>query len=491
MTPKGVRTGWGWDTNPKARGQRCAGFVGLASIPAVRYDARPDVPPGVGFAMLRFVISLVAVAMGTAALRADEPLPPGALLRLGDTRFLAGGAVARLEFSADGRQLTAWAGAAQAKTVWDTSTWEPFRVRDDVTQTGAVARFQPTSIPDSTRGVVIGEDGVAVIHDYRSGKDVVRLTGHHARASAVTVSPDGKRIATGSADGLVRVWDAETYRPVTTPTGHAAAVVHVEVSPDGRTALTTGRDGAARLWDLSNGRELRAFAAPDGIASFTRDGAAVRLRDGDRLVTRDVVTGLQILRSDAPMVDPFAFPKWLAGYAGLRAVVSTDGRCALVARPSGAVDVIELASGQVRRRLVHPGGCFDLCFTPDGRRLLSAGGDHSALVWGMRLQDVPLAADLKRETNALKLWERVCSADADVAYRAMARLAADPTAAVKIARMRLKTWTAADPVAETRAVELLEALDTADSRAFLKELAAGDPDATRTREAAAALSRAR
>src|SRR5439155_27122411 len=130
---------------------------------------------------------------------------------------------------------------------------------------------------------------------------------------------------------------------------------------------------------------------------------------------------------------------------------ASDGSCAVVGRCSGTVDVIELASGQLRRRLVHPGGWFDLCFTTDGRRLLSAGGDHGAIVWGMRLQDVPLTTELKRETNALKLWERMCGADADIAYLAMARLAADPAAAVKIARMRLKTWSVADAVAEVRA----------------------------------------
>ena len=172
-------------------------------------------------------------------------------------------------------------------------------------------------------------------------------------------------------------------------------------------------------------------------------------------------------------------------------MVTVDGRAAIVGHSSGSIDVIETVSGQVRRRLVHPGGCSDLTLTPDGRRLVSAGGDHSALVWGMRLRDVPLTAELKRETNALKLWERVGQADADIAYLAMARLAADPTAALKIARLRMKTWSVADVVAEVRAVELLEALDTPDSRAFLKELAAGDPDAIRTREASAAMFRLR
>ena len=38
-----------------------------------------------------------------------------------------------------------------------------------------MVRFGPASIPDTTRGVVIGNDGVAIVHDFRTGKDLVRL----------------------------------------------------------------------------------------------------------------------------------------------------------------------------------------------------------------------------------------------------------------------------------------------------------------------------
>src|SRR5581483_4106339 len=105
----------------------------------------------------------------------------------------------------------------------------------------------------------------------------------------------------------------------------------------------------------------------------------------------------------------------------------------------GGVELVEVATGRVRRRLAgHPGGCFDLTFTPDGRRLLSAGADHSALVWGVRVQDVPLSAELRRETNAARLWDQMTDADAAAAYAAMGRLAADPAAAVRMARLRLR-----------------------------------------------------
>jgi WD40 repeat protein len=443
--------------------------------------------------MDRRLLLIVAclVAGGSHPRLAADDLPPGASLRLGDARFLAGGAVERLEFSADARTLTAWTAPAgprdsRWKTAWDSVAWQPVRTADDVQLAGAVVRFQPTSIPNTTHGVVVGPDGGAVVRDFATGNDVVRLNGHHSRVTAVAVSPDGKRIATASADGLVRVWDAETFRPITSPKGHTAAVRRVEVSADGRTALTAAPDGTVRLWDLGTGRELRAFAATDCAAAFTADGAAVRLRDGERIATRDLVTGLEVVSKVEPRGDPFLMSRWLLGQLGKCVAVSPDGRTLVVGRRSGEVQLYETVTGQPRRWLGHAGGCFDLAFTPDGRRLLTAGGDHSALVWGVRVQDVPLPEALKRETSAARLWEWMTDGNAGLAYAAMARLATDPAATVRMARLRLRPGLLAEPVAEVRAVELLEAIETAEARTLLKELAAGDPGATRTREARAA-----
>ena len=168
--------------------------------------------------MLRRVVLLVVLVPTVAT--ADEPLPPGAVARLGDTRFLASGLVERLDFSADGKHLTAF--ARRTPTTWNLITWQPTRTTDDVFRTTAVVRVKPNSLPDSSRGVVIGDDGVAVVRDFETGKDVARLTGHFSKVTATVVSPDGKRIATGSADGLVRVWDSTTLRHWSNRAGTAA-----------------------------------------------------------------------------------------------------------------------------------------------------------------------------------------------------------------------------------------------------------------------------
>ena len=102
---------------------------------------------------------------------------------------------------------------------------------------------------------------------------------------------------------------------------------------------------------------------------------------------------------------------------------------------------------------------------------------------------MPLALDVKRETNASTLWDRMAYGSGKVSYSAMARLAADPLAAVKMARLCLKPGSAANPIADARAVELLEAIGSVEARVLLRELAEDETDAVRVLESRAALTR--
>jgi hypothetical protein len=423
----------------------------------------------------------------------DAALPPGSALRLGEARFRAGGPVSDLAFSEDSRELTSRVPIGDRTTrvtVWDAETGVALRTTAEPRR-AARARWSSTVIPDSTRGIVIDETGIAVVRDFAAKRDLVRLTGHFAPVSAVAVSPDGKRIATASTDGLIRVWDAATFRPVVETKGHTATVRSVDVSPDGRVVLTTGMDRTVRLWDLATGRELRAFATSgEKDATFAMNGAAVAIPADHRIVIRDLVTGLEVLSPVSRRSDPLAALTRLLRLCGLSLALSPDGRMLALGRSRGTIELYETATGQLRRRLTGPGpACCDLTFTPDGSKLLTAGADHSVLVWPVRIRDVALSLEWKRETNASRLWDRMTLGDAATAYLAMARLAADPAAVVKMARLRLAPGQTSNSIGDIRTIELLEAVRTAESRAILRELAGDESEPARSRGARVALAR--
>lgn len=436
------------------------------------------------------------IALALLVVSAVDSLPPGAVLRLGDPRFRAPGEVRHLRFSADGAVLTGWALGPHGElrpVAWDAATGFP---------TPAIPERSPPEVAEGTtpairlggnRVLTAGPGNAGRVWDATTERQLALLAGHAAPVTAVTVSGDGKRIATGSADGLVRVWDAASFRPLSDPCGHASAVRTIRLSADGKRVLTTGDDGTARVWDLGRGKELRALSTA-GPAELTADALGVIVPAGGVMI-RDVLTGLEVIPDHPPEL-PKPTLSELLGRLGFALAVSPDQRTMAIARCDGTIGLYETATGQRRRDLPgHGVPCHVLAFTRDGSRLLTGGADHSVLVWDVRVQAVRLPESVKQETRAAKHWATLTTGPADEAYLAMARFAVEPAAAVKMARMRLKpaTTTETDTVtrlADIRAIELLEALGTPESREFLAELAGGVPGAWRTQEAKRALGRA-
>ena len=232
-------------------------------------------------------VALIALQIAQSV----DPLPPGAILRLGDPRFRADGPVRHLRFSADGRVLHGWVAGpddVMRPIAWDSAERPPTHQRD---------RFEPPDFrrmpsrrcgSNGNRVLTAGPGRAGIVWDADSRKELARLGGHFGEVRAVAASPDGNRLATGGADGLVRIWDAETYVPLPGPRGHTGPVRSVQFSADGSRALTTGEDRTARVWDLATGRELRTFAA-DSAIDLNAAGTGVIVREGATAKIRDVL----------------------------------------------------------------------------------------------------------------------------------------------------------------------------------------------------------
>ncbi len=389
----------------------------------------------------------------------------------------------------------------------------------------------PTAIAisaDGARIVTTDEYGLIRVWDAKTLRPVHEVTGHRAPVESAELSPDGKRLLTWAPDKTMRLWEVATGAelraftgsdPTFTPDGTGILFstadrlmardfqTGLEVplpgdmkklepstaifSPDGKSVLTCGRL-TCEMWEWPSGKkrftwkpaatpgEFEPGFSPDGSAIFEHPTSPKRYdaKTGKELPPAKVDDGVKI-KDTTYALSP-------------RGGVSASWRW----EQPNEICLYESASGQVRRVFTgHRGDVQILGFTPDGMKLLTAGGDHTVLVWDVRLQNVPLPDAIKKETNAAKLWDTLATGKADAAYLAMARLAREPDTAVKMAKMRLKPAAKGDRESDTsnltdaRAVELLEALDTADARALLKELAAGHADAFRTQEAKRALER--
>lgn len=418
--------------------------------------------------------------------------------------------VRHAELSPDGKRLLTWAEDETVR-LWDMATGKELRAF-----AGAVGmwtderplEYEPcaTFTPDGT-AVVYRTKARPVARDIQTGLEVP-LPGDMTDLAArfAVFAPDGKAVLTWNEHGrgnyLFEVWDWPSGKK-RFAADDVKAVGAPGFSPDGAAVFMRATDPSR--WDAKTGKGLPP-AWKDDREHKVHPLLALRPNPRHLLHNPEVDGSLRVIESGTgTAVARFRLVMgvdedmrtYLIGVWGI-ALSPAGGQFAVSFgfEPEGSL-LCEAATGQLRRELRgHRGAVRVLGFTPDGTKLLTAGEDHTVLVWDVRLRAVPLPDTLKRETNAAKLWDALATGSAKDAYLAMARLAREPDAALKLAKMKLKPAakgdadTDATTLTDARAVELLEALGTDESRALLKELAAGAADAFRTQEAKRALQRA-
>lgn len=284
-------------------------------------------------------------------------------------------------YSPDGRRIVSGSGdefAAEPDTtlrVWDADTGALLRTLSGHWHPVLACAFSL----DGRRIVSGSEDGTVRIWDAESGAELAKLVGHTGSVEGCAFSPDGRRIASwGSgrriaswgSDHSIKVWDASRTEG-STPARHGGSVLSCAFSADGRQVVSGSRDGTLKLWDADSGTELRSLNRHTGSVQACAFSA-----DGRRVVSAS---------ADGP-VDPWS------------AEVLEDR----------TLKVWDTESGATLRTLAgHPGWVRACAFSPDGRRIVSGGGDaHQFFL---------------TEDRTLRIWD----ADAGTALQTLAGHTAD------------------------------------------------------------------
>jgi len=275
-----------------------------------------------------------------------------------------GGPVRALAVSPDGRFLLS-GSFDQSAILWALDqgrALQVLRFHDGAVNAAA-------ALPDG-RFVTAGEDGRLAVWD-GSGTEPVRVIAAHAGPVAgLAVSPDGRFIASASWDATARV-TALAGGEARALKGHLGNVNAVAFLPDGRIA-TAGYDATLRLWPAGEGEPvLRTLPSPLNALVAARDGElAVAGADGAlRLLTGEGETRATVETGPTPII---------------ALALSPDGTRIAAASIAGGVAVVERASAKILFHLVGPGlPVWSLAFTPNGRELLTGGGDRVVRRWSM------------------------------------------------------------------------------------------------------------
>jgi WD40 repeat protein len=133
--------------------------------------------------------------------------------------------------------------------------------------------------------------------------------------------------------------------------GHLAKITDIAFTPDGRQLVSASDDKTVRVWDLQAGKTVRVIRGQIGPGQEGKIYTMALSPDG----------------------------RWLAvgGYLG-----RIEGRDNMAGDDVYKIRLYDFATGKLEGLLAgHRNVVFRLAFSPDGRKLISSGGDNAAIVW--------------------------------------------------------------------------------------------------------------
>jgi WD40 repeat protein len=237
-----------------------------------------------------------------------------------------------------------------------------------------------------------------------TGKEILRFSGDHSVVSQVAFAPDGKTIA--GAYGLdVIIWDAATGKLLRKFPGNPGSIMCLawSPSPDAKSIAVGGGDNTVRLFDAATGNLIRTFDKDDSWTNrvaFSPDGKHLASSSVDWLrvhgdVRRlfpgyvsiwDTATGKRIHHLDR------GGSVRRKSYTGLSEVAfSTDLTLVAFAGWDGRLEVWDIAAAKKRCDFAWNGrGSF--AFTPGSKSLVIVAEDASIGLWdantGKHLRDL-------------------------------------------------------------------------------------------------------
>jgi len=329
---------------------------------------------------------------GKEQLRKDlygDPLPPGAVARMGTLRFRQPGCCLHVAYSPDGKLLAS--GWDEGIAVWDVATGKRvafFQARDYMPPP-----TEQTPFP-SVASLAFSLDGRYLAAGFRHGRgarvwEVVtgklsfRLSEWYESLDFVAFTTDGRGVFTGDSHEIrlsevttakeLRRWVVPPEGDLSAPSRRGDGFGCKALSPDGKTlaAVTHSPRMALWLWDTATGKECRRLDGVMNRFAFGPDSMTLAVsftkKAQDQIVLLDVATGKEIRawnRAREPLHDHDP-------------AFSPDGKT--LAADGWLWDVI---TGKAVRRIVddHERSVYNVSFAPDGKTL-AVGRGNSIAFW--------------------------------------------------------------------------------------------------------------
>jgi WD40 repeat protein len=310
--------------------------------------------------------------------RHGDPLPDGAVARLGSERFFHPFGLSCLAFSPDSRVLVAAGHAEKGLSLrfWEIATGRQiasFAIEPNHTSIGRMLLWGVQFAPDGKHLAINTVSGIDIVN-WRAGRTIRSFGSGDVISCAF--SPDGNLVVGGSlladGQGAIRVWEFVTGRELTPFRDAGGSLRRLRFAPDGRRLLSgptrlpsrgdhQGQRGSISIWDVESRKKLHEIDHDSPKVAFSPDGATIAYeKDGIRIV--DALTGTERTRLAARDAS-IAF--------------SPDGRSIISWEPAQGLQLWNVATGRQIRRFTGPIGPASALagFSPDGKLLAMMCGE--------------------------------------------------------------------------------------------------------------------
>jgi WD40 repeat protein len=322
-----------------------------------------------------------------------NPLPDGAIARMGAVWLRQREPNVGAAFSPDGKTLAVVTGGNEGRGIylWDLTTGKERKLPGDKLGWFRAVAFSP----DGKTLATSSSDTAVILWNPATGERIHQIAGHPTQVRSFAFSPDGKTLAVGGGyekddipDHAIRLFDSATGRERLRLEAHRTPVEVVAFAADGRTLLSfspdqkeQGRTAKGNLcaWSPATGKLLQRLPAPASSVRFAPDGRSFVYPESETKLARVELAGGKPLGR----LNTGNGASWL---------FSPDGKLLAISDNDWLARIVEVSSGKELRRFGQRpevrGGL--LCFSADGKRLATTSGRW----WAYRFRE-----------HAVRLWD--------------------------------------------------------------------------------------
>ncbi|HEY7427618.1 MAG TPA: sigma-70 family RNA polymerase sigma factor, partial [Gemmataceae bacterium] len=291
-------------------------------------------------------------------------------------------------FTPDGKRLIT-GGPDCFVRVWDVKTGK--ELRRLALESGPSASLTLSKDGRKLAAVAAAGGNALRVLDLISGEAAAPTDGHFGPIVQAALSPDGRTAVTSGPDGRIYsgplnylyIWDAATGRIRRRLDGHGTPFLWMQLGEDGRTLFSCSSDETLRLWDVASGQERRRMAVPSEPRNFVAPDCVALTPDGKTLAVMDAAQTIHVLDANNGVErQRFQGTEYLLGMG-----LTPDGRLLTMWSYDRKVRIWDVRAGRKLHEYSLPQAGnqrYVAALSPDGRLLAAMG------VWSLAPVDHPI-----------------------------------------------------------------------------------------------------